>query len=105
MERTLADHAALTDTIPPASHPYFGAQGCFLKYCDEVRALTRLPVCGVGGLTDPDFVEAQLKIGRIDCAAMSRALIADPDWPKKAAQGRAGEIRRCVRCNKEAWAG
>ena len=94
MERTLADHAALTDTIPPASHPYFGAQGCFLKYCDEVR-----------GLTDPDFVEAQLKIGRIDCAAMSRALIADPDWPKKAAQGRAGEIRRCVRCNKECLGG
>ena len=27
MERTLADHAALTDTIPPASHPYFGARG------------------------------------------------------------------------------
>lgn len=102
---TLADHAALTDTIPPASHPYFGAQGCFLKYCDQVRALTRLPVCGVGGLTDPDFVEAQLKAGRIDCAAMSRALIADPDWPKKAAQGRADEIHRCVRCNKECLGG
>ena len=36
-------------------------------------------VCGVGGLTDPDFVERQLAEGRIDCAAMSRQLIADPD--------------------------
>ncbi|MCI6740299.1 MAG: hypothetical protein MR579_06190 [Bacteroidales bacterium] len=89
----------------PGQPPLFRGQGCFLKYCDEVRALTRLPVCGVGGLTDPDFVEAQLKIGRIDCAAMSRALIADPDWPKKAAQGRAGEIHRCVRCNKECLGG
>ena len=102
---TLADHGDLSDTIPPASHPYFGAEGCFLKYCDEVRALTRLPVCGVGGLTDPDFVEQQLKTGRIDCAAMSRALIADPDWPNKAAGGRADQIHRCVRCNKECLGG
>ena len=70
-----------------------------------MRALTDLPICGVGGLTSPDFVEEQLKSGRIDCAAMSRQLIADPDWPKKVQQGRAGEIHRCVRCNRECLGG
>ena len=102
---TLADHGELTDTIPPKSHPAFGAEGCFLKFCDEVRALTRLPVCGVGGLTDPDFIEAQLEAGRIDCAAMSRQLIADPAWPAKVLAGKTGEIRRCVRCNKACLGG
>ena len=87
---TLANHGALTDTIPPKSHPEFGAEGCFLKFCDQVRQLTRLPVCGVGGLTDPDFVEEQLRSGRMDCAAMSRQLIADPDWPNKVRAGQAG---------------
>ncbi len=56
----LADHSSLTDTIPPVNHPYFGEEGCFLRYCDCVRKITKLPVCGVGGLTDPDFVEQQL---------------------------------------------
>ena len=28
---TLANHGSLTDTIPPASHPQFGAEGCFLN--------------------------------------------------------------------------
>lgn len=97
---TLANHCALQDTIPPASHPDFGGEGCFLFLCDLVRQHTRLPVCGVGGLTDPDFVERQLAEGRIDCAAMSRQLIADPDWPNKVLTGRAAGVRRCVRCNE-----
>lgn len=102
---TLANHGELTDTIPPANHPYFSAEGCFLPFCDAVRKLTKLPICGVGGLTQPDFVEQQLAAGRIDCAAMSRQLIADPDWPAKVASGRANEIHRCVRCNKKCLGG
>lgn len=102
---SLANHAQLTDTIPAANHPYFKGQGCFLAYADKVRSLTGLPVCGVGGLTDPDFVEEQLKSGRIDCAAMSRQLIADPDWPRKVMEGRAGEVRQCVRCNRNCLGG
>lgn len=101
----LADHCNLSDTIPPASHPEFGAEGCFLKFCDRVRALTRCPVCGVGGLTDPDFIEAQLAAGRIDCAAMSRQLIADPEWPNKVAAGQIKCIHHCVRCNRQCLGG
>lgn len=101
----LANHGELADTIPPARHPEFGKEGCFLKFCDQVRGLTRLPICGVGGLTDPEFIEAQLKAGRIDCAAMSRQLIADPAWPRKVMEGRPKEIHRCVRCNKECLGG
>ena len=102
---TLANHGSLTDTIPPANHPQFGAEGCFLKFCDKVRTLTDRPICGVGGLTDPDFVEAQLSSGRIDCAAMSRQLIADPAWPKKVAEGDLAHLHRCVRCNRKCLGG
>lgn len=96
----LADHSKLSDTIPAKNHPYFGGEGCFLKFCDRLRLLTKRPLCAVGGLTDPDFVEEQLKAGRMDCAAMSRQLIADAQWPKKLAEGGAGDIRRCIRCNR-----
>ena len=102
---TLANHGNLEDTIPPKRHPDFGAEGCFLPFCDEVRTLTHKPVCGVGGLTDPDFIEAQLRAGRIDCAAMSRQLIADPDWPRKVCAGQADSIHRCIRCNKACLGG
>lgn len=101
---TLANHSSLEDTIPPANHPYFKEQGCFLKFCDEVRQYTDKPITGVGGLNQPDFVEQQLASGRITCAAMSRQLLADPEWPNKVASGQIKEIHRCVRCNKNALA-
>ena len=102
---TLANHSALEDTIPPARHPYFGQPGCFLKFCDEVRQYTALPLCGVGGLNDPDFVEQQLASGRIQCAAMSRPLLADPDLVNKLKNGQAAQIHRCVRWNKKCLGG
>lgn len=102
---TLANHGELSDTIPPKKHPEFGAEGCFLKFCDQVRKLTKLPICGVGGLTDPDFVEEQLQSQRIDCAAMSRQLIADPDWPNKVFSGQISDLHRCIRCNKKCLGG
>ena len=101
----LANHSSLEDTIPPANHPYFKGQGCFLKYCDEVRQFTDKPITGVGGLTDPAFVDDQLASGRITCAAMSRQLLADPEWPNKVAAGQLKEIHRCVRCNKKCLGG
>ena len=102
---TLANHSSLEDTIPPRNHPYFKDEGCFLKFCDEVRRYTDKPITGVGGLSDPDFVEEQLASGRIACAAMCRQLLADPAWPNKVAAGQCKEIHRCVRCNKKCLGG
>lgn len=101
----LANHGSLSDTIPPKNHPCFSEEGCFLKFCDLVKQYTKLPVCGVGGLTDPDFVEEQLEAGRIDYASMSRQLIADPDWVNKVAAGNEKQILKCVRCNKKCLGG
>ena len=102
---TLANHSKLENTIPPRNHPEFGDEGCFLKFCDKVRALTDLPICGVGGLSDPAFVNQQLASGRIDCAAMSRQLIADPNWVNKVQQEQFNAIHRCIRCNKKCLGG
>lgn len=96
---TLANHGSLNDVIPSARHPYFGEEGCFLRYADMVKKFTSLPVCGVGGLTDPDYIERQLEDGRIDCFAMSRQLITDPEWGNKVCAGDTGKIKRCIRCN------
>lgn len=76
-----------------------------MKFCDEVRQYTDKPITGVGGLTQPDFVEQQLASGRISCAAMSRQLLADPEWPNKVAAGQIKDIHRCVRCNKKCLGG
>ena len=101
----LANHSKLENTIPPRNHPEFSAEGCFLKFCDEVRQFSKLPLTGVGGLSNPDFINEQIASGRIDCASMSRQLIADSEWVNKVREGHPEKIRRCVRCNKKCLGG
>ena len=48
----------------------------------------------------PDTIEAALTAGA-DLVGMARALIADPDMPRKLLAGRASDVRPCVACNED----
>ena len=61
-----------------------------------VKEAVRVPVISVGRIIHPWVAEDVLKTGKADMVAMGRALLADPDFPKKAAAGRWGEIAPCV---------
>lgn len=102
---TLANHSELSDTIPPRNHPYFKEEGCFLTFCDEVRKYTKLPICGVGALSTPAFIEQQLESHRVDFVALCRQLIADPNWVEKVKNGEENTIHYCIRCNKKCLGG
>jgi NADPH-dependent 2,4-dienoyl-CoA reductase/sulfur reductase-like enzyme len=49
-----------------------------------------------GRIRDPEQAEALLAAGQVDLVQMARALIADPEWPQKAAEGRVEDIRPCL---------
>lgn len=51
-------------------------------------------------LQTPEQAESILAAGEGDMVGLCRALIVDPEWPRKARSGRAGEIRRCIACNQ-----
>jgi 2,4-dienoyl-CoA reductase-like NADH-dependent reductase (Old Yellow Enzyme family)/thioredoxin reductase len=50
-------------------------------------------------IVDPAHADALIAGGAIDAAGMTRALIADPDLPRKAASEDSGRILRCIGCN------
>lgn len=102
---TLANHGALTDTIPPANHPVFSGEGCFLKFAEQVKALTAKPVIGVGSLRHPDMIDQAIESGRIDAAAMSRQLIADSNWVIKLMEDHPEQIQYCIGCNQKCLQG
>src|SRR5205085_3677243 len=60
-----------------------------------------LPVFASGSLVDPAQASAAIAVGQADACEMTRALIADPDLPRKLAEHRAREIRPCIRCNQD----
>jgi len=63
-------------------------------------AVARTPVFTVHRILVPDEAEAIVARGDADAVTLVRALIADPEWPAKAARGGADEIRRCTGCNQ-----
>lgn len=63
------------------------------------RALT-IPVFIAGRINQPQEAEAILAAGRADVCGMTRAMIADPDMPRKAQAGLLDDIRACIGCNQ-----
>ena len=57
------------------------------------------PVISVGKISDPSDAERLLAEGKADLIGMARQLLADPDWTRKVAEGRADDIVRCIYCN------
>lgn len=78
----------------PASYP----EGWKLYLAEEIKRAVPVPVFGVGTLRNPDFIEQALAEDRIDCAVLSRAQLADPEWVNKVSENRISEIRRCISC-------
>jgi 2,4-dienoyl-CoA reductase-like NADH-dependent reductase (Old Yellow Enzyme family) len=58
-----------------------------------------VPMINFGRVTDPAEAEALLAAGEGEMVGLGRAMVADPAWPIKAAQGRTNEIRYCISCN------
>jgi len=66
----------------------------------EIKKVVDVPVIGVQAIRTPELAEEILETGKADMIALGRTLIADPDWSKKAEEGRSEDIRQCIGCNQ-----
>ena len=82
-------------------------EGHEIKYAVQVKEAVNIPTVAVGKIFSPQLAENILGLQQADLIAMARALIADPELPRKVAEGREDEILRCkedfkcVRCLSE----
>ena len=73
-------------------------------YAEQVRriraALPGVPVVATARIRTPAEAEELIADGATDLVGLTRALIADPDWTRKARDADLGStIRQCVYCN------
>lgn len=81
----------LTMSVPHANYVYL-AQG--------IKSAVSVPVLSSNRINDPDTGERILRNGSADLVTMARALIADPDMPNKAMNGKKNTIYHCIACNQ-----
>ncbi|MEM0233394.1 MAG: FAD-dependent oxidoreductase, partial [Candidatus Nezhaarchaeales archaeon] len=75
-------------------------RGGFAYLAAEIKKAVSVPIIASHRINDPFVAEKILREGMADMVAMFRALLADPEFPRKAKEGRFDEIRICVACNQ-----
>ena len=81
------------------SQPMFMEKACLADYARQIRESLAIPVMAVGRINDPFIAEEILAEGKADLVCIGRGLLADPEMPIKAREGRMDEIRTCIACN------
>lgn len=76
--------------------PWYTEPGFNVADAAAVRAGVSAPVIVTGRISDASLAEGILRDGAADMIGMVRALIADPELPAKAREGRASEVRMCL---------
>ena len=79
--------------------PMFMDKACLADSAARIKKALRIPVMAVGRINDPLVADAIIRDGKADLVCMGRGLLADPEMPKKAQEGKLDDIRICIACN------
>jgi len=83
--------------------PMYFPLGFAVYLASAIKQVVDVPVMAVGRIIDPVQAETILTEGHADLLCMNRAIICDPEMPKKAREGRLDEIRKCMGDSEGCW--
>ena len=81
------------------SQPMFMEKACLAGFAGKIKKALNVPVMTVGRINDPLIADEIIKNGTADLVCIGRGLLADPEMPRKAMEGRLDDIRTCIACN------
>ncbi len=79
--------------------PMFMEKACLAESAQRIKQAFDVPVMAVGRINDPLVANEIIKTGKADLVCIGRGLLADPEMPIKAMEGRTEDIRICIACN------
>ena len=79
--------------------PVYRPRGTIVYLAEAIKKVVKVPVISVGKIMDPKMAQKIVEEGKADLIALGRPIWADPEYPKKALEGRPDEIRKCLSCN------
>ena len=79
--------------------PMFMQKACLAESAAAIKKALKIPVMAVGRINDPWTADNIIAKDMADLVCIGRGLMADPEMPIKAQEGRFDEIRTCIACN------
>ncbi|WP_234122531.1 oxidoreductase [Clostridium hydrogenum] len=86
------------ETFNSLSEPMTYPQGVRTPLIKAVKEAVSIPIIAVNMIKEPWFAEKMIEDNLVDFVGLGRAMVADPEWPKKAFEGRDEDINRCISC-------
>jgi len=75
-------------------------RAAFTGVTGRLRRELSIPMITSNRINMPDVAEQVLAEGHADIISMGRPMLADPEFARKAFEGRADEINTCIACNQ-----
>ena len=75
-------------------------RGGFSWVTKRLMGKLSIPLITTNRINMPDVAEQILADGHANMVSMARPFLADPEFPKKALEGRTDEINTCIACNQ-----
>ncbi|HTL76517.1 MAG TPA: NADPH-dependent 2,4-dienoyl-CoA reductase [Casimicrobiaceae bacterium] len=75
-------------------------RGAFTWVTKRLRGAVGIPLIATNRINDPAQADAILARGDADMVSMARPFLADAEFVRKAAAGRADDINTCIACNQ-----
>lgn len=86
MEQAGVDVIDVSGGIGGTGRERFSEQGYFVPLAEGIKKMVKVPVIGVGNITEPEYADRIVRDKRVDMVAFGRILLANPEFPKQAAQ-------------------
>ena len=78
----------------------FVPRGAFVYLAQGIKSAVSVPVIASNRINNPHLGNKIIRNGHADMVTMARGLLADPNLPNKARDGRSHEIFHCIACNQ-----
>ena len=75
-------------------------RAAFAWVTQRLKGHVGIPLVATNRINTPEVADQLLADGFCDMVSMARPFLADPDFVRKAAEGRADEINTCIGCNQ-----
>jgi len=90
----------MCESVPYCLYPMGTPKANLLPMAARIKAEVSIPVGVAGRIRTPKLARDALEQGQADFIGLGRPLLADPDFPLKAREGRDGEIMLCAACHQ-----
>lgn len=75
-------------------------RGAFSGVTAKLKPEVSIPLVATNRINTVEVAEQIVSQGEADMVSMARPFLADPEFPKKAREGRSDEINVCIACNQ-----